>query len=125
MFKAKGAVGQTPNRSTRRSGPSPTILDLGKLYKQRERSITHMPHEIKFVIDPDRSASYNADRMVWKMLEWHPGKVGMYHFCPLPVPVMAKESVNWLYHQYVIWYDSAIHDTPISALVERDVEAKE
>jgi hypothetical protein len=84
-----------------------------------------MPFEMKYVIDPDRSASWNADRMTWKMLEWHPGKVPMRHFLPMTVPVMARESVNWLYHQYVIWYESALRDTPLSAIVEREEEAKE
>lgn len=60
-------------------------------------------------IDPDRTVSWNIDKMVWEMFEKvYPRRV--------PMEFYSNHAVLWLYHQYVIWYDSLETGHPVGQL---------
>ena len=68
-------------------------------------------------VDPDRTVSWNIDRMVWGMFESvFPRQIPMYHYCPTRIPVTANYPVEWLYRQYVIWYDALLKTHPVAQL---------
>jgi hypothetical protein len=68
----------------------------------------------KHRIDPDRTLSFNVDKIIWGMLE---DTIG-----PQPLDSFTNHRVLWLYHQYCVWYDSLVADHPVAQLSRPDGE---
>jgi hypothetical protein len=76
--------------------------------------------EVHDKIDPDRTISWNIDRMIWhRFEEIYPRKVPLYHFT-LTTPAVANKAIDWFYHQYVLWYDDLLHNHPVGQLCLAD-----
>lgn len=68
-----------------------------------------MTSQVKYRIDPDRTVSWNIDKMIWRRFETQ---------YPREIPVIAFTNAGmlWMYHQYVIWYDDLLKNHPVAQL---------